>query len=472
MKLIRKYIIFLSVFCCSRVSFGMELFIENPFDKKQEDEIQLTLDLFVTQENGFFAESGKKRDCVFDKGQNDLAFESPANVITHALPKRQLKKKKRKRYVDVFNKNENNEYLCPYNCPYDYAHKRLYDVVGHIKRRHDKDFDLQIFDPDEVDLDVWIPRKEKRYADVFKENEDGEFECPYNCLDEYAHKEGRMVVQHIKRRHGLDFNLQTFDAAKADLDAWTLRKKNSGGKKKYADVFEKNKDREFECLYNCPDEYAHKKGKMVVQHIKARHNKNFDLHTFDPDEVDLDAWIPRKKAGRKKRYEDVFKKNKKGKFECPYNCPDEYANKKGNFVVRHIKVRHDLDFDLYKFDHQKVDLNAWIPRKKTGLKRKCKTDDTIKRYADVLEKNERGEFECPYNCSDDYTHKRGDLVGQHIRVRHDKGFNLQTFDPDEADLDAWIPRKTGWQRKRKDSIEKDGDKAAVNRKKKKRKLKI
>jgi len=76
---------------------------------------------------------------------------------------------------------------------------------------------------------------------------------------------------------------------------------------------------------------------------------------------------------------------------------------------------------------------------------------TKKRYADIFEKNERDEFECPYDCPDDYANERGDLVGLHIQRRHDKDFDLQTFDPDEADLDAWIPRKKAG-RKRNPSI--------------------
>jgi len=371
MRSIIRYIIFLSIFFFSKAIFGMKFLIENPFDKKQEDDVQLRLDVSVAQENGFFAESGEKRDCVFDKGQNDLVFESPANVITHALPKRQLKKKKRKRYVDVFNKNEDGEFECPYNCPENYAHNQGKCVIKHIKARHDSTFDLQTFNPTIVNLDAWIPRKKcgykkKKYEDVFEKNENGEFECSYNCLNDYSHKEGRLVITHIKARHDKDFDLQTFDPRVADLNVWIPR----GRRKRYADVFEKNEDGRFVCPYNCPENYAHNRGDIVIKHIKARHDKKFDLKTFDLNNIDLDIWVSRKKKWGNKNYNDVFEKNKEEKFECPYHCPDNYAYKDGRDVVSHIKRRHDPGFSLQTFDPDEVDLDAWIPRKKTGFKRK------------------------------------------------------------------------------------------------------
>ena len=292
---------------------NLGFFIANPFDKKKEDDIQLTLDSSVVQENDFFAENAKEPDSISVKGQNDLASVSHLSGIAYS-PKRQLAKSRKKTI--------------------------------------------------------------KRYADVLEKNEKGEFECPYNCSYEYAHKDGRVVALHIKRRHDPGFDLQTFDLKTVDLNAWIPRKQE----KRYADVFEKNERGEFECPYNCSDDYTHERGDLVGQHIRVRHDKGFNPQTFDPDEADLDAWIPRKKAGRKKRCEDVFNKNEKGEFECPYNCRDEYTNKKGKDVVRHIKTRHDKDFDLYKFDPSEVDLNVWIPQQcNGGRKRKRKTGGTKSR---------------------------------------------------------------------------------------------
>ena len=71
-------------------------------------------------------------------------------------------------------------------------------------------------------------------------------------------------------------------------------------KRRYVDVFKKNENGEFKCPYSCPDNYAHNQGKWVVQHIKRRHDKGFDLQTFNPTIANLDVWIPRKKVGRKR----------------------------------------------------------------------------------------------------------------------------------------------------------------------------
>jgi len=359
-------------------------FIENPFDKKQEDDVQLTLDSsMVLDKDVFFTDSGEGRGGAPVKEQNDLALVSHSRVI-HS-PKKQLfklRKKKKRRYVDVFDQNEDEKFECPYNCQDEYAHKKKYNVVSHIKRRHDQSFDLQTFDRQTANLDAWIPpqRKavKKKYRDVFKKNERDEYVCPYNCPDKYASNEGECVLNHIRRRHDSTFDLQTSDLKKANLDRYIPRKRE----KKYVEVFEKNESGEFICPYNCPDEYTHKVGNNVGKHIKARHDKKFNLHTFDRNIVDLDTWIPRNALGGvfSRKYADVFAQNNNVQYECPYNCPDEYTHKNGQLVVSHIKRRHDKAFDLQTFDEDEADLNAWIPpRKKGGRKRKRKKHDTKSR---------------------------------------------------------------------------------------------
>jgi len=168
-----------------------------------------------------------------------------------------------------------------------------------------------------------------------------------------------------------------------------------------------------------------------------------------------------KKCGKngRKGYDDVFEINEDGKFMCPYNCPDAYANEKGLRVAQHIKARHDTNFNLQTFNGEKADLNVYIPRKKKVR--------GAKRYSDVFEKNKYGEYKCPYSCPDKYVHKDGNIVRNHIRRRHDPDFNLQTFNPDEDNLNSWIPLKcrTGRKRKRRKHDEK-------SQRKKKRKLKI
>jgi len=283
----------------------LAFFIENPFDKKQEDDVQLTLDSSVVQENDFFAEKAKEPDSISVKGQNDLASVSHSRVI-HS-PKKQLfklRKKTKKRYVDVFEKNDDDEFICPYNCPENYTIKRGQALVSHIQRRHDKNFNLQTFDHEKNDLNAYISRKGKdirrgkKYAEIFEKNEGGQYMCPYNCRDDYANKKGNNVVKHITRRHNPDFELQTFERQKEDLEAWISRGNN--GLIRYADVFKKNDNNEFECPYNCRDNYTHKKGQPVSTHIKARHDPNFDLKTFDSKKSDLDAWIPPRKTELKR----------------------------------------------------------------------------------------------------------------------------------------------------------------------------
>ena len=335
-------------------SSHLSCFIKNPFDKKQEENVQLTLDIPVADKNdNYFIEN--------TEGQNN---QKSMSWYQHR-PKKKTKKRsvqKKGRLVrsaDVFKKNKDGDFVCPYNCPDKHTYKSGSGLVRHIKRRHDQKFDLQTFNPDETDLDAWIPRKiEKTYFNVFEKNEDRQYECPYNCPDEYAHKQGKMVVQHIKRKHDKDFNLQTFDSTKADLDVWIR------GEKWHVDVFEKNDSGEWICPYNCPDNYVHKEGRYIFHHIKSRHDKGFDLQIFDRATANLNAWIPRKIKGGKKRYTDVFEKNEEGRFLCPYNCPDGYAYKQGKCVVHHIKSRHDKDFDLQTFDEETANLEAWIPRKR------------------------------------------------------------------------------------------------------------
>jgi len=146
-------------------------------------------------------------------------------------------------------------------------------------------------------------------------------------------------------------------------------------KRKYKDVFEKNEHDEFMCPYNCPDEYTHENGLNVLSHIRARHDKTFHVQTFDYTTANLDAWIPRQRKRRKQGYLTVFKVNKKGKFECPYNCPDKYADVIGGAVVLHARKRHDSNFDLQTFDAEKADLDALIPQKRQGGKKRKRSDD-------------------------------------------------------------------------------------------------
>jgi len=393
-----------------------------------------------------------------DKEFNLQTFDRQTADLDAWIP-RKSRENKSEKYVGVFEQNEIGEFKCPYNCPDEYAHKKGYDVVCHIKARHDKSFNVETFDRQTVDLEVWIPRKSRenkneKYVGVFEQNEIVEFKCPYNCPDNYAHEHGKSLVAHIKRRHDPAFDLQTFNIDVVDLNAWIPRKQG-GHKKRYVDVFEKNERDEFVCPYNCSNEYTHKNGKMVVQHIKRRHNPEFDMQTFDPETANLNAWIPR---GKKKKYTDVLMKNENGEFECPFNCPVRYVNKYGSNVIQHIKARHDKDIDLQNFDKDKADLDTWILWKQTWKKR----------YKDVLEKNQEDEFECPYNCPENYTHKKGRIIVQHIKRRHDSNFDLESFDRVLANLDAWIPRKKTGGRKRKRSTSSAGS----NRLKKKRKLKI
>jgi len=155
----------------------------------------------------------------------------------------------------------------------------------------------------------------------------------------------------------------------------------------YKDVFKKNEKEEFMCPYNNCD-YAKKRSQEVVCHIRARHDPNFNLKTFDRVTADLSAFIPQKKRGRpkgrkgNKRYEDVFKKNEKEEFMCPYNCPDKYTHKKGNYVARHIRARHNKAFSLQEFDAKTIDLSASILRKK-----RRKSSGEKRKRVDLIEKD-------------------------------------------------------------------------------------
>ena len=202
----------------------------------------------------------------------------------------------------------------------------------------------------------------------------------------------------------------------------------------YRQKFKKNDSDAFECPYNCPDSYTNKRGDRIEGHVKARHDKGFDLYTFDVSIADLDVYIPRKRVRIEKKYAEVLEKNEKGEFECPYDCPDDYAHKKGGKVAEHIQRRHDPGFNLQTFDLKEVNLNIYIPRKKKSVR-------GTKKHSDVFEKNEDGKFECPYNCPKEYTNKGGAEIVRHIKKRHDKNFNLQTFDHEKNDLNAYIPSK-------------------------------
>ena len=366
----------------------LSAFILNPFGVKR-DSVQVTLKSPVAEkENDFFPDAlsffssnvclagGEDRKKGYSKEKNEQAsteLSFDPNGANLRGEKRGSKKKKK--YVEVFEKNEDEEFICPYNCPDKYSNKRGRMVGYHIQRRHDKDFNLQTFDPAKVDLDVWIPHRSKKnnrkkVADVFKKNGQGKFECPYNCPDNYAHKNGDTIVMHIKRRHDPSFKLQTFDCEKADLNRYILQKR-----KKYGYVFEKNEDGAFMCPYNCRHNYAHKKGQHVVQHICKMHDRDFSVQRFNRKEADLDAWISTYKT-----YVDVFTKNGQGEFECPYNCPDGYAHKKAKEVAAHIRARHNKKFSLKTFDPKIVDLDEYIPpKRRTGRKRKSVVDDEDKK---------------------------------------------------------------------------------------------
>jgi len=367
-----------------------------------------------------------------------------------------IKRKRAKKYADVFEKNDDGAFLCPYDCAY--THRQGKRMGRHIKSRHDKNFDLQTFDPTTVDLDAYVPTKKKRHVDVFEVNENDEYMCLYKCRDNYVNTNGDRVVQHIKERHDKNFGLQTFDRDTADLDVYINRKK---GRKRYVDVFEKNEHDKFMCPYNnCPDNYTHIKGPEVASHIKRRHNKCFRLEKFDRQKADLNAWIPRVRTSRQKRLrtcDDVFEKNENEEYVCPYYCPDNYTHSVGREVERHIRVRHDLQYNRDTFNCESIDLEAWIPRKARGTKVK---------WGDRFKKNEKNEYMCPYNCYDNYSHEDGNCVMKHIRARHDKTCKSNTFDPTNIDSNAWIPRKTGVKRKR------PCGQADIRGKKKKRKMTI
>jgi len=447
-------------------------FIENPFDKKQEDNVQLTLHTPLAGGEDFSSLSEKKFDvhnCECEFGYRDTPSQSfnvedlqgappvPPPFVQLQLMRAQTKRRSGKKTVvsqeqrqgitslpkeelklaTVFEKNENGEYECPYNCPDEYTHKKAKMIAQHIRRKHDKTFKVKTFDAKKIDLNAYIfpkPRKKskKGYADVFEKNENGEFECPYHCPDRYKQKNGSALCKHIQGRHDPEFKLQTFNRAKANLNVWIPRKKGKPGPRRYKVVFKKNGSGDYMCPYNCPDNKPYTRGPHVVRHIKRRHDPLFNLQTFDRETANLDAWIPRKKApGPKKRqkpYRDVFDENDDGEFECPYNNCD-YTNKSGDVVINHIKRRHDPAFKLQKFDVETADLNAFIPLKKR------------RGYDDVFEKNQSGEYVCPYSCPEHYANKKGQCVFLHVKQRHDSSFNPQTFDASEIDLSAWIPRK-------------------------------
>lgn len=144
------------------------------------------------------------------------------------------------------------------------------------------------------------------YENVLERNEDREFKCPYNCPEMYAHKNSYLVVRHVKKRHNPAFNLQIFDPVGANLDAWIPPKSGWESRKKCVDVFTKNEGEKFECPFNCPEGYVNKKGALVIQHIKARHDKTFNLQTFDSMKVDLDTYIPWKKNAEKMAERDMM----------------------------------------------------------------------------------------------------------------------------------------------------------------------
>ena len=370
---------------------------------------------------------------------------------------------KKRKYTDVFETNEDDEYECPYNC--SYANKRGDLVASHIKRNHYKDFSVQTFDLENIDMNACIQKKKAKretvisiYDKKFEINEDDEYMCPYYCPEQYSHEKGKMVVEHIKARHDSSFNSQTFDPEHDDLSVYIRPKRRGGRKRKgHIGVFKKNEDGEFKCPYNCPDNYAHKDSRTLIGHIKRRHDPVFDRQTFDRQTANLDAWIPKKTGGKKNvKYKGIFKKNKCGEFECPYNCPDKYTNKDVWNVYSHIRKRHNPEFDLQVFNPDEDDLDAYIPR----------TFKNKSRYAEKFEKNTRSEFLCPYNNCD-YAKKYGSQIVQHIKGRHNKDFDFQTFDSQEADLDAYISKKRKTGHKRKRSYEVKNHKL-----KKKRKLKI
>jgi len=469
---------------------GTPFFIENPFDKKQKDNTQFSLKTPTVSKGSFFQEddfmqvSGGVESFFYPEYQSTLCLDTSKkngdNQINFDTKKTCFDKEcciissdndenevlllqqpcgLKRRYEDVLEKNENDAFVCPYNCPEQYAHKEGRMVGYHIKARHDKKFDLQTFDHKIIDVNKYISRKRKRYADVLKKKK-GKLVCPYNCPENYSNKTGRLVVQHVHSRHDPHFSLQTFAPENVDLNVYIPCKSRWDSMKRHKDVFEKNKNGAFECPYNCPDEYENKNSENVIDHIQARHDKTFRLQTFDPVTADLNAYIPRKKAGRRNRssgkknkrkmYVNVFEKNEDGQYGCPYNCPDNYAHARGDLVIKHIKSRHDKDFDLQIFDKEKADLNVYISRK---IKWGGKT------YNDVFDKNKDNEYECPYHCPEHYTHKRGDCVVGHIKARHTKDFDLQTFDCIKADLDVYIPWKSRWKRHRDyvDVFEKNED---------------
>jgi len=463
--------------------------IENPFEKKKNDNIQYTLHTPVAETDAFFQEKAKgDQDDVFveklQQKEPELQEQNDHPVVVAPLlpavqlqdlwaqarreekkrisrPKKKvimppplvkpltMQKKTKRRwrkksvYEDVFEKNKAGRFECPYNCPDKHTNPRGDKLIQHIKLRHDPGFDIDTFDAEQANLDAYVPRKKrggkmgrKGYANVFEKNENDEFECPYNCPENYAHKQGRCVYSHVRRRHDSEFQVQTFDPTKVDLNVYKSRKKESGGNIRFHDIFEKNRDNEFMCPYNCPEEYTHVKGNRVAIHIRKRHDKSFLVATFNRDLIDLDVYIPPEKSGLKRGYIDIFEKNEDGEFVCPYNCQDKCAKKHGDHIVTHIKRRHDPNFSLQTFDPTIANLNAWIPRKHEGIRGK-------KTYGNVFERNAYGQYECPFNCPDKYAHASGQAVGAHIQRRHDKDFNLETFDPAIVDLNAYIPRQKG-----------------------------
>jgi len=424
-------------------------FIENPFDKKQDNNEQQSLQTPIP--------AGGVNNVFNIKGGVE-------HQVQEAEPCRHQRIRSHK---DVFEKNEEGEFECPYNCPDAYAHELGRCVVQHIKRRHDEEFNLQTFDLQKVDLDTWIPRKRK-YADICKQNEKGQYECPYNCPDEYAHKNIRRVVRHIKVRHDQAFDKLTFDVETANLDLYISRKVETGGRKTYNDICEKNGKGEYVCLYNNCN-YAKKRGLEIGTHIRRRHDKEFVLKNFDQQTADLDACILKKKEVSRK-YDTVFERNENGDFMCPYNCPEGYTHQKGSAVVKHIKRRHDSNFYFQTWNLATADLDEYIERSPCGPQGK---------YNHVFEQNTGCEYLCPFNNCD-YANKRSIELLVHVKKRHDENFDPETFSYQTADLNAYIPKKkcgpkakkTGNKRKRYNSIEKDLDGKTIKRKRKKRKLVI
>jgi len=395
--------------------------IENPFAAKKRDNVVLTLDFpiehknkndfFIGQDTGYSFEGPIRRatkslkkvsyshvfevnkqgayECPYNCPDN-YAHENGKSVIEHIkrrhnetfgiktfepdeadlsayIPRKRTTGGKRI-YDDICERNNRGNYICPYNnCKF--ATKSGKEVGKHIRVRHDADFDLQAFNCETTNLDAWIPYK-KKYADICKKNEKGEFECPFNCPDAYANKNVKVVSQHIRARHDKDFDVQAFDPETTDLNIYIARKAETDASRRYKDICKKNEKEEFVCPYNNCN-YAKKIGRQIGQHIRARHDKTFKLRTFDSQKADLDVYIPRKKESGGKKYVEVFEKNKKEEFICPYFCPDEYTHKSGLALCKHIKTRHDPDFNLQLFNPDTDDLSMWTPRKrKRGHKRK------------------------------------------------------------------------------------------------------